>query len=109
MHPSSAGIRLKLEDLSLLSQGMKRAKNIKEESRCYYTQAAFLHNCCCFEESITCLEKFLKIVLFIKDHKSVELGLNAIGIGYWCLKDYASKHVLLQKPWHISVSTRREL
>ena len=27
-------------------------------------------------------EKFLKIVLFIKDDKSIELALNSIAIGY---------------------------
>ncbi len=58
---------------------MRRAKNIKEESRYYFTEGVILHNAGIFEQSIAAFEKFLKIVLFLRDEKSVELALNAIG------------------------------
>lgn len=50
---------------------MRRAKSIKEESRYYFTQGVLLHNSKMYEKSIAIFEKFLKIVLFIRDDKSV--------------------------------------
>ena len=70
--------------------GMRRAKSIKEESRYYFTQGVLLHNSRMYEKSIAIFEKFLKIVLFIRDDKSVELALNTIGAEYMHLKDYSS-------------------
>ena len=34
-----AELRRKLKDLGVLAEGMRRAKNIKEESRYYFTQS----------------------------------------------------------------------
>ena len=83
-------VRRKLKDLEILAEGMRRAKNIKEESRYYYTQGVLLHNSQAFDQSLQYFEKFLKIVLFIRDEKSIELALNTIGIECMHLKDYQS-------------------
>ena len=45
-----------------------------------------------FEKSIAAFEKFLKIVLFLRDEKSVELALNAIGTEYVYLGNYSSTY-----------------
>jgi hypothetical protein len=92
-------LRRKLKDLGVLAEGMRRAKNIKEESRYYFTQAVLQHNCRAYEESIASLEKFLKIVLFIRDEKSVELALNAIGAEYMALGQHESMRDYTQKRW----------
>lgn len=92
-----AGVRQQLRDLSILGEGMRRARNIKEESRYLFTQAVLLHNAGEIAASIGSLEKFLKIVLFIRDEKSVELALNSIGCGYLALRQPASNSVPMQK------------
>ncbi len=90
-------MRAKLKDLDVLAEGMRRAKNIKEESRYYFMQAVLQHNCKAYAESIKSLEKFLKIVLFIRDEKSVELALNAIGTEYMYLGEFQSNSYPIQK------------
>ena len=44
MIQQSSILSKKLKDLSVLAEGMKRAKNSKDESRYYFTQAVLLHN-----------------------------------------------------------------
>ncbi len=46
------GLKKKLKDLSILAEGMKRAKNIREESRYYFIEGVILHNSGAFEKSI---------------------------------------------------------
>lgn len=60
-------------------------------------QAVLQHNCKAYAESIKSLEKFLKIVLFIRDEKSVELALNAIGTEYMYLGEFQSNSYPIQK------------
>lgn len=88
---AEAELKRKLRDLGVLAEGMRRAKNIKEESRYYFTQGVLQHNCRAYTDSIASLEKFLKIVLFIRDEKSVELALNSIGAEYMALGQHQSK------------------
>lgn len=80
---------------------MRRAKNIKEESRYYFTQGVLQHNCRAYQDSIGSFQKFLKIVLFIRDEKSVELALNAIGSEYMALEKPQSKRCMMQLRWNI--------
>lgn len=94
-------MRAKLKDLDVLAEGMRRAKNIKEESRYYFMQAVLQHNCKAYSESIKSLQKFLKIVLFIRDEKSVQLALNAIGTEYMYLGEFQSNSFLIQKQQNI--------
>ena len=63
----SIHVKKRVKDLSLLAEGMKRAKNIKEESRYYFIQGVVLHNAGIYHKAIEMLDRFLKIVLFIKD------------------------------------------
>jgi hypothetical protein len=84
---------------------MRRARNIKEESRYLFTQAVLLHNAGEIAASISSLEKFLKIVLFIRDEKSVELALNSIGCAYLSLRQPSSNFAFIQKPRSITGSS----
>lgn len=84
---------------------MRRAKNIKEESRYYFTQGVLQHNCRAYADSIASLQKFLKIVLFIRDEKSVELALNSIGAEYMTLGDPQSIDPPMQ-PHYNSIANR---
>ena len=92
---ADADLQRKVKDLGILAEGMRRAKNIKEESRYYFTQGVLQHNCRAYQDSIASLQKFLKIVLFIRDEKSVELALNAIGSEYMAMGKPESKWFLI--------------
>ena len=72
-------LKRRIKDLTVLAEGMKRAKNVKEESRFYFTLGVLLHNNEEYSKSIDFFEKFLKLVIVMGDQKSVELGLNALG------------------------------
>lgn len=85
-----------MKDLAMLAEGMKRAKNIKEESRYYFTQGVLLHNTAQYLSSIEYFEKFLKIVIYLQDLKSVELAFNVIGCAYMCVGEYNSIFTLMQ-------------
>ena len=43
----------KIKDLTVLAEGMKRAKNMKDESRYYFTIAVLLYNNSEYKKSIS--------------------------------------------------------
>lgn len=90
VNKEDAVFKKRMKDLGILAEGMKRAKNIKEESRYYFTQGVLLHNANQYLKSIEYFEKFLKIVIYLEDLKSVELAFNVLGCAYMCLGDYKS-------------------
>lgn len=98
-----------MKDLSVLAEGMKRAKNIKEESRYYFTQGVLLHNIGQYMKAVEYFEKFMKIVIYLQDLKSVELGLNVIGAAYMLAGEYRSTHLLYLRSNIIPYATRTNL
>lgn len=57
-------------------------------------QAVLYHNVRQYDKEIEMIEKFLKIVIYLADEKSIELGLNVMAAAYMQIGDISSYYFI---------------
>ena len=81
---------------------MKRAKQLKNEARCDYSLAVLYENLGNMEAAIDHYNKFLRIAVYFKDQKSIELAMNSLGIAETKLQKFDSAMTFHEKQIEIS-------
>lgn len=67
---------------------MKRAKELKSEARCDYSLGVIYENLSHYISAEKHYQRFLRIAVYFKDQKSIELIMNTLGIVYMKMNNY---------------------